>query len=163
PGVAAPGGGADLRRRAGAAPRAPRDGADGARGCGARPGALRGGGRLPRRGGGGVPGAGRRGRVGQDAPGLAGRHLLHGPGERGDAVLVARQDQNIAYVYAGQGHYTRALQRDKVAFALQERAGFAVEAAWSALNMVHCYLGLNMIPEALALAEETVETFARCG
>ncbi|MGH2352044.1 MAG: tetratricopeptide repeat protein, partial [Chloroflexota bacterium] len=82
---------------------------------------------------------------------------------RGEDASVIRQDHNIAWIYAGQGHYTRALRLLSDVFAAHEKAGLAVEAAWAALNMVECYLGLNRYADALELAQETVERFERCG
>lgn len=82
---------------------------------------------------------------------------------RGDAINVLKQDHNIAYVYASQGHYTRALRHYVAVLAAHERAGLEANAAWVALNMVECYLRLNRDAEALEMAEEATERFERCG
>jgi tetratricopeptide (TPR) repeat protein len=81
----------------------------------------------------------------------------------GQHVSVLRLDQYIAYAYAGQGHYTRALRQYGDVLAAHERAGLDAEAAWAAMDMVECYLALNRHEEALTLAEEAVTRFDRCG
>ncbi|MGN6674786.1 MAG: tetratricopeptide repeat protein, partial [Thermomicrobiales bacterium] len=81
----------------------------------------------------------------------------------GDTASVLRQDHNIAYVYAGQGRYTQALQRYSALRTAREQAGPDIEAAWVALNMVECYLKLNRYAEAQELAAETAARFERCG
>lgn len=82
---------------------------------------------------------------------------------RGDTVMALRQEQNIAFVHAGQGYYTRALRGYGTAYEGFERANLPVDAAWVALNMVECQLSLNRNAEALDLTEETVERFERHG
>ena len=82
---------------------------------------------------------------------------------RGERLLVAQQEQNIAYVYAGQGYYTRALRSFSAAFATQQQAGFPIEAAWTSLNIVDCYLRLNLLDRAITVATETTAIFERSG
>ena len=78
-------------------------------------------------------------------------------------VNLLRGDYHVAAVYTGQGQYTRALRMNAEVFAGMERAGLEIEAAWVALNMLECHLGLNRDAEALELAEETVARFERFG
>lgn len=70
-------------------------------------------------------------------------------GGGGETVAMIFQDQNIAYVYAGLGHYTRALHLLADAFATAEAVGVEALAAAIASNMVECYLRLNRYAEAL--------------
>ena len=83
--------------------------------------------------------------------------------QQGESVAVLRQDQNIAFVYAGLGDYTRALRLLNDAFDAAEAAGLEGSAASVGLNVVECHLRLNRHAEALRLAEETVSRFERCG
>jgi CHAT domain-containing protein len=82
---------------------------------------------------------------------------------RGETRAVHQQDHNIACVYAGQGHYTRALRLLSDVLAARERAGLEANAGQAALDMIECYLSLNRNAEAFDLAEETVARFTRCG
>ena len=52
----------------------------------------------------------------------------------GETVAVLRQDQNIAFVYAGLGDYTRALRLLADASAVAERAGLEADAIAGALD-----------------------------
>jgi tetratricopeptide (TPR) repeat protein len=81
----------------------------------------------------------------------------------GETVSVLRTDHNIAWTYAGQGHYTRALRLYVDVLAARERAGLDWDAAEAALDMVQCYLSLNREAEALELAEAALAGFERCG
>jgi CHAT domain-containing protein len=82
---------------------------------------------------------------------------------RGEMLSLLRSQYHVASVYTGQGQYTRALHLNAEVLDGMDRAGLDVEAAWVALNMLECYLGLNRDAEARALAEETIARFARCG
>ncbi len=82
---------------------------------------------------------------------------------RGERASVLRADNNLATLYAAQGHLSRALRLLGEVLAARDRAGDSVSAARAALHMVDCYLRLNRDAEALELAEETAERFARCG
>ncbi len=79
---------------------------------------------------------------------------------RGEQITALRQEQNIGLVYAVQGRYTLALRHYTVAYEGFRRADLDTSAAWVTLNMLECQLGLNRSGEALALAEETIATFA---
>jgi CHAT domain-containing protein/tetratricopeptide (TPR) repeat protein len=81
----------------------------------------------------------------------------------GDTVSVLQQDHNVALLYAGQGHYTRALHLYGETLASFEEAGLEVDAAWVALSVLECYLHLNRDAEAIDLAEETIQRFERAG
>lgn len=81
----------------------------------------------------------------------------------GDTVAVMQQDSNVAYVDAGRGYYTAALQRYVPVLADLEAAGLEADIAWVALDMIECYLNLNRDAEALDLAEETVMRFGCLG
>lgn len=83
--------------------------------------------------------------------------------QRDDTVSVLRQEQNLAFVQAGQGYYTDALRRYATVLEALERRELEFDAALVALNMTECYLSLNRDAEALALAEETVARFERLG
>jgi CHAT domain-containing protein len=78
-----------------------------------------------------------------------------------DALL--RQDLLVATVYLGQGQYTRSLKLLVAILAAREQSGHDVDAAWAALCMVECYLGLNRNGEAVGLAQEAITRFERCG
>jgi CHAT domain-containing protein len=82
---------------------------------------------------------------------------------RGDTLAVLKQEQNIAYVYAGLGDHTQALRLLGEAYARAAQARLDANAASIALNMVECYLALNRHAEALELAVEAAERFERCG
>jgi CHAT domain-containing protein len=83
--------------------------------------------------------------------------------QHGETLGVLHQDQNIAYVHAGLGDYTRALRLLTEAFATADRAGLDEDAIAIALNLVECYQSLNRQAEALDLARETIERAERCG
>lgn len=83
--------------------------------------------------------------------------------QRGIVVSAMRNDQNVAYIYSGQGHYTRALGLLSDALEAAEKAELSGEAALIVLDMVDCYLGINAITEALAHAVDAAERFAECG
>jgi CHAT domain-containing protein len=83
--------------------------------------------------------------------------------QRGDTVLMLRIDHNIAYVYAGQGHYTQALHQYGAIYTAWEQADLEIKAAGVALDMLDCYLKLNRYAEALALAQDTAARFERHG
>lgn len=81
----------------------------------------------------------------------------------GETVMVLRQMQNIAYVHAAQGHYTRALHRYNSVLVAFERADLQYEMVTTAINMAECYLNLNRHTEARELTEETVLRSERYG
>jgi CHAT domain-containing protein len=81
----------------------------------------------------------------------------------GETGSVLREDVNRAYVYAGQGHYTRALRLLGDVLDTAEQSGLEADGAQAALDMVECYLRLNRHAEALELAEEAVARFERLG
>lgn len=81
----------------------------------------------------------------------------------GNPVSVLKQEHNIAYIYALQGQYTRALYHYGAVRAAHERAGLSIGVARAARDMVECYLSLNRLAEARDLAEETVARFTRDG
>lgn len=83
--------------------------------------------------------------------------------ERGETVRGAWQEHNIAVVLAGMGFYTRALQHYLAAAATLERVGLPFDAAWNDLRATECYLRLNMLPQAIALAEATRSKFEQFG
>jgi CHAT domain-containing protein len=81
----------------------------------------------------------------------------------GETVSANKQEHNVAFVYAAQGQYTRALHHYGQVSEAHERAGIEISAAWVAVDMVECYLTLNHLDEALTLSEETIARFERCG
>jgi tetratricopeptide (TPR) repeat protein len=74
--------------------------------------------------------------------------------QHGETVSAVRAERFIASVYAGQGHYTRALRVYSRVHRLVMQAGLADIAVEVRLCMVECYMGLNRHAEALGLAEE---------
>lgn len=83
--------------------------------------------------------------------------------KHGDTLAVLRQDQNIAFVYAGLGYTTKALQRLPGTYAELDSAGLDVDAAWVALKMADCYLTLNRHADAAEIALEAADRFRRHG
>lgn len=81
----------------------------------------------------------------------------------GRAVSVIRNDQNVAYVYAGQGHYTRALRLLADALMAAEHANLTANAIAIAIDTVECYLALNRNAEAAELAQETIARAEQSG
>ena len=71
--------------------------------------------------------------------------------------LALRVEHYIAALYAGQGQLTRALRVHANTLAAAERAGLADTVVEVALEMIHCYAGLNRHADALELAEQLVE------
>ena len=55
---------------------------------------------------------------------------------RGEEASVLLADNNLATLYAAQGHLSRALRLLGEVLAARERAGAAASAAWAALHMV---------------------------
>lgn len=81
----------------------------------------------------------------------------------GQTISALRQEHNVAYVHAAQGQYTRALHHFGAVLEAYERANLNYETVMAGIDMVECYLNLNRNPEALELAEETVDRARRCG
>lgn len=81
----------------------------------------------------------------------------------GETVSAVRAERFIASVYAGQGHYTRALRVYSRVHKEVVRAGFADIAVEVLLCMVECYMGLNRHAEALDLAEEAARDSEAAG
>ena len=81
----------------------------------------------------------------------------------GETVSAVRAERFIASVYAGQGHYTRALRVYSKVHKLVVRAGLADTAVDVLLCMVDCYMGLNRHAEALGLAEEAAKDSQAAG
>ncbi len=90
----------------------------------------------------------------QEARASFARHNQH--------VLVLQEDQFIAYAYAGQGHYSRALRLYGDVLAAHEASGLDPEVALVALDLASCYLELNRYADALLLAEEAVARSEHC-
>jgi CHAT domain-containing protein len=78
-------------------------------------------------------------------------------------VSLLRQENSVAIVRLGQGHYTQALQHGLSVRAAMEAAGLDIEVDVVALDIIECYLNLNRNADALELAEETSDRFARRG
>ena len=81
----------------------------------------------------------------------------------GETMSVLREQQNIAFVYAGQGQHTRALRLLGDALDTATQSGLEANAASITLNMVECYLSLNRNEDASVLAQDAVERYQRCG
>ena len=81
----------------------------------------------------------------------------------GEALSALKEQQNIAFVHAGQGHYTRALRLLADALAAATRANLERNAALVMLDMVDCYLSLNRHQDAAELAQDAAERCARIG
>ncbi len=77
--------------------------------------------------------------------------------QQGLQESALRVEHYLATVYAGQGQLTRALRVHADALASAERAGLVDTVVEVALEMVHCYAGLNRHADALALAERLVK------
>ena len=82
---------------------------------------------------------------------------------QGQTLSVLLQDQNIADVYAGQGHYARALRLYGDAITGQVAGNQPFEAALSTFSLIECYLNLNLDDRALELAQELVAQFEAFG
>src|SRR5712692_8369591 len=77
----------------------------------------------------------------------------------GQEVAVAREELNIAQIYASQGHYSQALQlfiRSRVIF---QQHNLHFPAAEVAQQICFCLVRLNRAREAYELAGETVAFF----
>ncbi len=81
----------------------------------------------------------------------------------GQMLSVLLQDQNIADVYAGQGHYARALRLYGDAIAGQYAGNQPFEAALATFSLIECYLNLNLDDRALELAQDLAGRFEAFG
>ncbi|HEU5317484.1 MAG TPA: tetratricopeptide repeat protein, partial [Chloroflexota bacterium] len=81
----------------------------------------------------------------------------------GETVHVLMEQQNIAFVHAGQGDHTRALRLLEDALATATRSDLDQHAACVMLDMVECYLSLNRHQDASALAQAAAEIYDRIG
>lgn len=81
----------------------------------------------------------------------------------GQALSVLLQDENIADVYAGQGHYARALRLYGDAIAAQQVGNQPFDAALATFSLIECYLNLNLYDRALELADELILQFEAFG
>ncbi len=81
----------------------------------------------------------------------------------GDSLSVIREDQNIARVYTSQGHYTRALRLFTDALESLENRELQGDAGFAALELIECYLDVNLVDRAFDLGTITVARFEGVG
>jgi len=77
----------------------------------------------------------------------------------GQEVAVAREELNIAQIYASQGHFSQALLLFDRSRAIFQQHSMHFQAAEVAQQICRCLVRLNRVREAYELASETVAYF----
>ncbi|HZS76868.1 MAG TPA: CHAT domain-containing tetratricopeptide repeat protein [Ktedonobacteraceae bacterium] len=81
--------------------------------------------------------------------------------QAGQEIAVAREDFNIASIYAAQGHYSKALLLFNLCRDIFRRHDMIPQSAEVAQRICSCLLHLNRAQEAYELAEEAAAYFRR--